>query len=88
MFKEKERLRKYEFYLSISNLAEEMCTGNFVDPDVSNSGNGKVRPASGTKCVGGCIKKSGRWGASFCYTEVDKSNWGAECVSCPGLLCP
>ena len=64
-----------------------MCTGHFVDRDQSKAGNDKRRPASGTKCVGRCIEKSGRWGSSFCFTEEDKSNWGAECVSCPGLSC-
>ena len=69
-------------------VAEEKCTGNYVDPDASNVGNGLPRPPSGTKCVGGCINESGRWGASYCFTEVDESNWGAECISCPGLNCP
>ena len=81
------KLRRYEFYISISNPAEEKCTGNFVEADPSNSGNGKQRPAPGTRCVGKCIKTRGaRWGESFCYTDKDKSNWGAECVRCPGLL--
>ena len=25
---------------------------------------------------------SGRWGASYCYTKRDQSQWGAECVAC------
>ena len=68
-----------------SHLVSEMCTGNYVEPDPTKSGNGKQRPPAGTKCVGSCIKQSGRWGSSFCHTEADKSQWGAECVSCQGL---
>ena len=63
----------------------EMCTGNFMELDIKNAKNGKQRPPPGTKCVGGCIQKSGRWGETSCYTEADESQWGAECMACIGL---
>ena len=50
-----------------------MCTGSF-----SESG----RPLEGTKCAHPCVMDSGKWGSSYCYTEEDKSQWGAECVLC------
>ena len=62
----------------------DMCTGNFVESDVSDSGDGKQRPTAGTKCVKPCVVESGRWGSSWCYTEEDESQWGAECVLCSG----
>ena len=52
-----------------------MCTGSFVE-------NG--RPPLGTKCAKPCVQQSGRWGWSWCYTKQDESQWGAECVDCPG----
>ena len=62
-----------------------MCTGIFVEPSGSDI-NGQQRPPPGTRCVNGCKQESGRWGASFCYTEEDESQWGAECVPCAGLF--
>ena len=59
-----------------------MCTGVFQESDPSNSGNGKQRPPSGTKCVEDCVLQSGRWGSSWCFTAEDKSQWGAECLDC------
>jgi len=49
------------------------CTGSFDE-----SG----RPPPNTRCNGDCIKDSGRWGSSYCYTA--NGNWGAECVLCIG----
>ena len=54
----------------------EKCTGSFQEE-------GK-RPAPNTKCVGPCIQDAGRWGKSYCYTNKDESQWGAECVNCQG----
>ena len=54
----------------------ENCTGSFQE-------DGK-RPATNTICFGSCILDSGRWGKSYCYTNQDKSQWGAECVECLG----
>ena len=62
-----------------------MCTGMFVEPSGADE-DGQERPPPGTRCVGGCIQASGRWGTSYCYTEADKSQWGAECVSCTGWI--
>ena len=56
-----------------SGVLESLCTGSFHE-----SG----RPAAGTKCALPCVMDSGRWGASYCYTKEDKSQWGAECVAC------
>ena len=54
-----------------------MCTGDYYE-------NG--RPPVGTKCVEVnnkiCVIESGRWGTSWCYTNVGE--WGAECVKCSG----
>lgn len=50
------------------------CTGSFDE-----SG----RPPPNTRCNGDCIKDSGRWGSSYCYTA--NGNWGAECVPCNGI---
>ena len=54
-----------------------MCTGSFYE-----SG----RPSAGTKCVAPCVNESGRWGSNWCYTKDDKSQWGAECVTCTGKI--
>ena len=54
----------------------EKCTGSFQEE-------GK-RPAPNTKCVGPCIQDAGRWGKSYCYTNKEESQWGAECVNCQG----
>ena len=62
-----------------------MCTGSFVDTDLYDE-----RPPAGTKCVSQCFISSDgvsdRWGASYCYTSEDESQWGAECISCSGNL--
>ena len=52
----------------------EMCTGSFQE--------NKKRPAPNTKCIGSCIQEAGRWGKNYCYTNKEKSQWGAECISC------
>ena len=67
-------------------LFSDWCTGNFVESDVSNAGNGKQRPAAGTRCVIPCHWEAGRWGSSWCYTSLDKSQWGAECLPCTGKI--
>ena len=64
----------------------EMCTGNFLESDINTAGNGKQRPAAGTKCVKPCRWEAGRWGSSWCYTELDESQWGAECLPCTGTI--
>lgn len=63
-----------------------MCTGIFVESDIEDAANGKQRPPAGTKCIGACVIQTSRWGSSFCYTEGDKSQWGAECIPCPGNI--
>ena len=50
------------------------CTGVYQEE-------GK-RPQPGTKCFGPCIYDAGRWGKSYCYTNKEKSQWGAECTEC------
>ena len=55
----------------------EMCTGYFQEED--------KRPPAGTPCVSSCKMEAGRWGLSYCYTSSDKSQWGAECISCQGF---
>ena len=52
------------------------CTGVYQEE-------GK-RPQPGTKCFGPCIYDAGRWGKSYCYTNKEKSQWGAECTKCQG----
>ena len=59
-----------------------MCTGDFQDSDLKDAGNGLSRPPAGTKCASICIKDSGRWGSSYCYTDNKEVQWGAECVEC------
>ena len=56
-----------------------MCTGSYTEV-------GRTLATKGTRCESPCIHKGGRWGASFCYTNLtDKENgWGAECVPCSG----
>ena len=54
----------------------EVCTGNFQESD------GTERAPPGTKCKSDCIISTGRWGYSYCYTEDDHSQWGAECTQC------
>ena len=61
-----------------------MCTGDFLESNINNSGNKKQRPEAGTKCAAPCVIESGRWGSSWCYTAEDESQWGAECVPCSG----
>ena len=58
----------------------DKCTGSFQEDGGSPPG----RPQPGTKCVGQCINDSGRWGKSYCYINQEKSQWGAECIDCPG----
>ena len=58
------------------NKISEFCTGTFREKD------GTLRAAPGSKCKAKCVTKEGRWGSSWCYTESDKSQWGAECVKC------
>ena len=53
----------------------EKCTGSFQEDG---------RPASNTKCFYPCIQDAGRWGNSYCYTNKNQSQWGAECVNCQG----
>ena len=48
----------------------------------SNPGHYGTRPPAGTMCREPCVKDSDRWGASYCYTDYIKSQWGAECVDC------
>ena len=67
----------------ISNFNfEEMCTGDFEESNLENSGNGLQRPPAGTKCTSKCFIDSGRWGSSWCYTDKNNFQWGAECVKC------
>ena len=68
-----------------------MCTGNFMERYPSDAGNGIQRPPAGSKCAKPCVFESGRWGSSWCYTEENGSEekgsqWGAECVSCQGMM--
>ena len=63
----------------------DMCTGNYREADPANSGNGKQRPSEGTRCVSACKMESGRWGSSYCYTNEDNTQWGAECIPCSGI---
>ena len=69
---------KLEIKLFKYNLLE-MCTGSYTEV-------GRTLATKGTRCESPCIHKGGRWGASFCYTNLtDKENgWGAECVPCSG----
>ena len=54
-----------------------MCTGLYQKKGTT--------PEPHTKCVGQCIHDVGDWGKSFCYTNKDQSQWGAECTKClPG----
>ena len=62
-----------------------MCTGNFTERDLSDTGNAMQRPPPGTKCAEPCVFESGRWGSSWCYTDGN-GQWGAECVSCEGMI--
>ena len=61
-------------FISNIHIHLGMCTGNFQEE-------GK-RPPAGTPCVGTCVMETGIWGSSYCYTDSDKNQWGAECVSC------
>ena len=40
----------------------------------------------GTKCacVDGnwCFDHAGEWGSSYCWTDTEKKQWGANCVRC------
>ena len=54
-----------------------MCTGLYQKKGTT--------PKPQTKCAGPCIHDVGDWGKSFCYTNKDHSQWGAECIKClPG----
>ena len=53
-------------------MGPKMCTGYFIG--AANS------PLTGTGCVYPCVYEMGRWGSSWCYTNLDKSEWGAECI--------
>jgi len=55
-------------------IADNVCTGNYQE--------GGKRPPAGTKCVSRCVHKHGYWGASYCYTDEEQKQWGAECVAC------
>ena len=58
-----------------------MCTGdNFARTECAD-----CAPA-GTKCAALCVLEKGNWGSSWCYTKIDKSQWGAECIKCPGMI--
>ena len=61
-----------------------MCTGSFIEKDINDAVNKKQRPPAGTRCVASCVVEEGRWGSSWCYTEEDNSQWGAECDQCSG----
>ena len=66
-----------------------MCTGTYVEADISEAGNGMQRPAEGTRCTEACVVEDGRWGASWCYTDdgdgtMASRQWGAECLQCTG----
>ena len=69
-------------FINIELLSTGMCTGDFQESDSSNAGNGLQRPPTGTKCTSNCFYDSGRWGSSWCYTDNDNEQWGAECVEC------
>ena len=56
-----------------------VCSGTYKEDDGNN---GTLRAAPWTKCKSDCVIQDGRWGSSFCYTEADQSQWGAECVPC------
>ena len=60
-----------------------MCTGNFQETDTYNL-IGNLRPHPGTKCASECKIESGRWGKSWCWTDIQETQWGAECVECSG----
>ena len=62
-----------------------MCTGQFVETDLSKPKNGLQRPQPGTQCLSSCQEESGRWGSSWCYTDVDNIQWGAQCIPCSGM---
>ena len=61
-----------------------MCTGDFIEKDNNHAVNKKHRPPAGTTCALPCVVEQGRWGSTWCYTEEDKSQWGAECGNCLG----
>ena len=61
-----------------TNQYLDRCTGSFQE-------DGKT-PPSNTKCFYPCIQDAGRWGKNYCYTNPDKSQWGAECVACQGNI--
>ena len=71
----------------VTEIGLGMCTGNFVETDLSLADNGIQRPPPGTNCIGPCEISSGRWGSSYCNTapEGGISQWGAECVPCVGM---
>jgi len=70
------------FELHAATNSAGMCTGDFQESDLKNSGNGLQRPPTGTKCTSKCFNQSGRWGSSWCYTLTNNAQWGAECVKC------
>ena len=57
-------------------MGPKMCTGYFIG--AANS------PLTGTGCVYPCVYEMGGWGSSWCFTNLDKSEWGAECIPCSG----
>ena len=82
---ESRRIENASFYREFifTKMITEMCTGSFVGTDPIDE-----RPPAGTKCVSQCFLSSDRvsdhWGASYCYTSEDESQWGAECTLCSG----
>ena len=78
----KELFEKY-FHLHFTMMSNiyfsETCTGTY-------NRNGcpylAWRPPPNTKCTSECYGKKGRWGDSWCYTENDKTQWGAPCEKC------
>lgn len=52
-----------------------MCTGTFAEQQTK-------MPPWGEVCAYPCVNDSGRWGKSYCYTNKEKTLWGAECVPC------
>ena len=80
-------------YLSTSNLSTFLvwCTGNFKESEEwkkwnmgGKSGRNGNRASPGTKCASECKFESGRWGKSWCWTDPQETQWGAECVKCSG----
>merc|ERR1719453_3046628 len=51
------------------------CTGGYKEDGL---------PRPGTKCVGDCVNRPGKWGASYCWTTKKQApnDWGGPCVPC------